>query len=62
MALAPSLLRQYLGGLIASLVIWSGDSRNRFRLKVKVIVERLMRRTSYEEVLAATPEVCRRPC
>ncbi len=31
----PALLRQYLTGLISSLVIWSGDSRNRFRLKVQ---------------------------
>jgi len=55
-ALTVELLRTYMKSFIANLLLWSGDTRNRFRLKVKVVLERLMRRTSYEEVLEATPE------
>uniref|UniRef100_A0A7S4P203 Ribosomal RNA-processing protein 12-like conserved domain-containing protein n=1 Tax=Guillardia theta TaxID=55529 RepID=A0A7S4P203_GUITH len=55
-ALDPDLLRQYMKSIVSNLLVWSSDSRNRFRLKVKVILERLVRRTSYEEVLQATPE------
>lgn len=54
-SLPHDMLRRYLKPLIASLLVWSADSRNRFRLKVKVIVERLVRRLTYEEVLEATP-------
>jgi ribosomal RNA-processing protein 12 len=54
--LSPELLRRYMKAFISNLLLWSGDTRNRFRLKVKVVLERLMRRTSYEEVLEATPE------
>lgn len=59
-SLSPELLRRYMKSFIANLLLWSGDTRNRFRLKVKVVLERLMRRTSYEEVLEATPEEHRR--
>jgi ribosomal RNA-processing protein 12 len=55
-SLSPDLLREHLQPVIEKLLLWSGDSRNRFRLKVKVILERLIRRISYDEVLEATPE------
>ena len=32
--LPPALLRAHMGAMVAGLVTWSADSRNRFRLKV----------------------------
>ena len=54
-SLPHDMLRRYLKPMVESLLLWSADSRNRFRLKVKVVLERLVRRLSYEEVLEATP-------
>jgi ribosomal RNA-processing protein 12 len=35
-SLTPDVLRTYMKSLITNLLLWSGDTRNRFRLKVKV--------------------------
>jgi len=35
-SLTPDVLRTYMKSFISNLLLWSGDTRNRFRLKVKV--------------------------
>ena len=37
-SLTPDVLRTYMKSLITNLLLWSGDTRNRFRLKVKVSI------------------------
>lgn len=42
--------------ILEGLLIWSEDSKNRFRLKTRTVVERLVRRCGQEAVAAACPE------
>mmetsp|Transcript_28919 Transcript_28919/g.94534 ORF Transcript_28919/g.94534 Transcript_28919/m.94534 type:complete len:1369 (-) Transcript_28919:1378-5484(-) len=49
-------LRFHLPNLVSGLLIWGDDSKNRFRSKVKVILERFVRRCGYESVEALVPE------
>jgi hypothetical protein len=42
--------------ILEGLLLWSDDSKNRFRLKTRAIVERLVRRCGVEAVQAACPD------
>ena len=42
--------------ILEGLLLWSEDSKNRFRLKTRMIVERLVRRCGLDAVTAACPE------
>jgi ribosomal RNA-processing protein 12 len=48
--LPSELLRPHLGELVPSLLNWSHDHNNHFKVKVRHIFERLLRRFSWEEV------------
>eukprot|EP00164_Ancoracysta_twista_P005519 GFYU01007569.1.p1 GENE.GFYU01007569.1~~GFYU01007569.1.p1 ORF type:complete len:1236 (-),score=497.10 GFYU01007569.1:78-3731(-) len=49
-------LKPHLQATIEALLRCSEESRNRFRLKVKMIIERLVRKCGYEDVEAVFPE------
>jgi len=54
--LPTELLEPYLPALLAALLTWSADSRNEFRLKVRVIIERLMRKVGADTLKQFFPE------
>ncbi len=48
--LPTDLLRPHLGELVPALLRWSHDHNNHFKVKVRHIFERMLRRFSWEEV------------
>ncbi|KAF9453999.1 NUC173-domain-containing protein [Macrolepiota fuliginosa MF-IS2] len=48
--LPTELLRPYLGELVPALLKWSHDHKNHFKVKVRHIFERMLRRFNWEEV------------
>lgn len=48
-------LSKYLRPMLEGMLIWAGDTKNRFKLKVRVIVERLSRRCGFDAVSEAMP-------
>ena len=44
-----------LGTIISGLLLWSDDTKNKFKLKVRVILERLVKRCGCETVLEHVP-------
>ncbi|WIA32410.1 hypothetical protein OEZ86_003236 [Tetradesmus obliquus] len=49
------LLMIWLPQILEGMLLWADDSKNKFRLKIRVIVERLVRRCGYEAVASACP-------
>lgn len=49
-------LHTHLKSILESLLLWGNDSKNRFKLKVKVILERIARKVGFEELEAAMPQ------
>jgi ribosomal RNA-processing protein 12 len=45
-----ALIRSHLKTLVPSLLTWSNDHKNHFKMKVRHIFERLLRRCSFDEV------------
>ncbi|KIZ06209.1 Ribosomal RNA-processing protein 12 [Monoraphidium neglectum] len=56
MRLPVETLTEQLPAILEGLLLWSDDSKNRFRLKTRMIVERLVRRCGLEAVQAACPD------
>lgn len=56
MRLPVPIVQQHLKAILDGVLLWSGDSKNQFKLKVRVVVERLARRLGYDEVANAIPE------
>lgn len=56
MRLPAEELTKYLGPMLEGMLIWAEDSKNKFRQKVRVVVERLARRCGFDAVSAAMPE------
>jgi len=54
--LPVELLRPHLKALVSALLNWSHDHKNHFKLKVRHIFERMMRRFSWEEIYACVGE------
>jgi len=48
--LPVDLLRPHLKDLVPALLTWSHDHKNHFKVKVRHIFERILRRFSWEEV------------
>ncbi|PNW69821.1 hypothetical protein CHLRE_19g751197v5 [Chlamydomonas reinhardtii] len=55
MRLPVELLTPHLGPILEGMLIWAEDSKNKFKLKVRVIVERLARRCGFDAVAAVMP-------
>ncbi|MCO5571961.1 hypothetical protein L7F22_025712 [Adiantum nelumboides] len=49
-------LQQHLKSIVEGLLLWSDDSKNHFKAKVRVIFEMLVRRCGLQAVSAVTPE------
>ncbi|KAK9864417.1 hypothetical protein WJX84_009705 [Apatococcus fuscideae] len=56
MRLPAAQLDQNLKPILEGLMIWAHDSKNKFKLKVRVIVERLARRCGFQAVSQHIPE------
>ncbi|KAF8071289.1 uhpC [Scenedesmus sp. PABB004] len=55
MRMPVDMLLVWLPQLLEGMLIWADDSKNKFRLKIRVIVERLVRRCGLDAVAAACP-------
>lgn len=53
--LPPEQLLPLLPQVSEGLLVWSADSKNRFKSKVRTVMERLVRRCGYDAVAAAVP-------
>ena len=54
--LSPTEMTLLLPEMAEGLFAWCDDSKNQFKMKVRVLVERLVRKCGYEAVQAAIPE------
>jgi ribosomal RNA-processing protein 12 len=54
--LAMDRLEKHLEHLITAILRWSHDHKGRFKIKVRHIIERLIRRFGYEKIEACMPE------
>ena len=54
--LPVDLLRPHLKGLVPALLTWSHDHKNHFKVKVRHIFERMLRRFSWEEVYSCASQ------
>lgn len=53
--LPPEQMLPLLPQVSEGLLVWSSDSKNRFKSKVRTVMERLVRRCGYDAVAAAVP-------
>jgi ribosomal RNA-processing protein 12 len=56
MRLPAEELRPFVPAILEGILLWAEDSKNKFRLKVRVIMERLARRCGFEALEASVPE------
>ena len=49
-------LEKKLDKLIPNLMVWSHEAKGHFRIKVKTLMERMMRKFGYETLVQYTPE------
>lgn len=54
--LPVEILQQHMATMIEGLLIWAQDSKNKFKMKVRRLLERLCKRCGYEAVAAAWPD------
>eukprot|EP00798_Chlamydomonas_sp_ICE-L_P031076 gene31076-6203_t len=55
MRMPAEMLMTMLGEILEGVLIWCNDSKNKFKLKVRVIVERLARRCGFDNVAEKIP-------
>jgi hypothetical protein len=55
MRLPVDVLLPWLGPMQEGMLLWAEDSKNKFKLKVRLILEKLVRRCGVEAVAAVTP-------
>ncbi|CEO98342.1 hypothetical protein PBRA_006456 [Plasmodiophora brassicae] len=55
-SLGADALRPHLPAIIAGLFKWGDESKNRFRQKTRVILERLLRRFAFDDLRPLVPE------
>jgi hypothetical protein len=56
MRVPVELLTPHLKDILDGVLLWAEDTKNRYKLKVRHLVERLIKRCSYDAVAAAWPE------
>lgn len=56
MRMPVDVLTPQLGAILEGLLLWAEDSKNKFKLKVRVVVERLARRCGFDTLAAVIPE------
>ncbi|GIL64267.1 hypothetical protein Vafri_18268 [Volvox africanus] len=55
MRLPVEILLPHLRPILEGMLVWAEDSKNKFKLKVRLIVERLARRCGFDAISAAMP-------
>jgi ribosomal RNA-processing protein 12 len=55
-SLPKDVLEKRLEKLIPNLMVWSHESKGHFRIKVKTLMGRMMRKFGYETLMRYTPE------
>ena len=55
-SMPKEVLEKRLEKLIPNLMVWSHESKGHFRIKVKALMDRMMRKFGYETLLPYTPE------
>ena len=55
MRLPVELLQPWLPQMLEGLLLWCEDSKNKFKLKVRAVVERLAKRCGFEAMAASMP-------
>jgi ribosomal RNA-processing protein 12 len=55
-SIPKEVLEKKLDKLIPNLMVWSHESKGHFRIKVKTLMERMMRKFGYETLVQYTPE------
>jgi ribosomal RNA-processing protein 12 len=53
--LPVDVLQPWLPQMLEGLLLWCEDSKNKFKLKVRAVVERLAKRCGFEAMAAAMP-------
>jgi ribosomal RNA-processing protein 12 len=56
LSLPKEIMEQRLEKLIPNLMVWSHESKGHFRVKVKNLLERMIRKFGYDTILRYTPE------
>ena len=54
--LPKEVMEQRLEKLIPNLMVWSHETKGHFRIRVKSLMERMIRKFGYETILQYTPE------
>lgn len=49
-------LQPFLSDILTGILLWAEDTKNRFKAKVRMIVERLARRFGFDDVAAVMPD------
>lgn len=55
-SIPKEVLEKILDKLIPNLMVWSHEARGHFRIKVKTLMERMMRKFGYDTLVKYTPE------
>jgi ribosomal RNA-processing protein 12 len=50
LCLPPELVRPQLDGLVPALLSWSGEHKNHFKVKIRHLFERLIRKFGYDDI------------
>jgi ribosomal RNA-processing protein 12 len=56
LCLDPALVRPQLDTLVPALLNWSGEHKNHFKVKIRHLFERLIRKFGYDDVAAHVGE------
>eukprot|EP00742_Colponemidia_sp_Colp-10_P007043 GILJ01007559.1.p1 GENE.GILJ01007559.1~~GILJ01007559.1.p1 ORF type:complete len:1269 (-),score=253.53 GILJ01007559.1:82-3888(-) len=51
-----SMLNDLLPTVMTGMLVWVGDNRNHFRMKIRFLLEKLIKKLGYETVLSLVPE------
>jgi ribosomal RNA-processing protein 12 len=54
--LPKEIMEQRLEKLIPNLMVWSHETKGHFRVKIKSLMERMIRKFGYETIMQHTPE------
>jgi len=54
--LSKEVMERRLEKLIPNLMVWSHETKGHFRVKVKSLMERMIRKLGYDTILKYTPE------
>ena len=53
--LPTEILESYLPQVVEGLLVWAGETKNRFRAKIKIILQKLCRKFGFDKISAVVP-------